>query len=198
MIFECMKCNIDITDEEFNSIYPEQVKKLANRHFTPIAIAKQAAGFLAQEPGAKVLDIGSGTGKFCMVGSVSTNGHFTGVEQREYLYHLSNSILKCHHIPNVKFIHSNITKIKFTDYNAFYFFNSFHENIDRSAMLDSTVDAGLELYALYTQYVNDQLSQMPYGTRLATYWSDTKEVPSEYRILNSDYDGKLMFWKKIK
>ncbi len=193
-----MKLNINITDEEFNIIYPERIGKLANRHFTPIVIAKQAAGFLSDIPGAKILDIGSGAGKFCMVGSVFTNGHFTGVEQREYLYHLSNNILQCYHLPNVKFIHSNITRIKFTDYNAFYFFNSFHENIDKSAMLDNTVEAGLSLHALYTQYVNEQLSHMPGGTRLVTYWSDAKEVPAEYRVLFSDCGGKLIFWEKTR
>jgi hypothetical protein len=198
MMFEYLKLSINIKDEEFDAIYPEQIRKLANRHFTPIAIAKQAAGFLSDKPGAKILDIGSGAGKFCMVGSVFTNGNFTGVEQREYLYRLSNTILECHHLPNVKFIHSNITQIKFTDYNAFYFFNSFHENVDKSARLDSTVGAGIELHTLYTQYVNEQLSQMPGGTRLVTYWSDAKEIPSEYRILYSDCGGKLIFWEKKK
>ena len=101
MMFECMKLNMVVKDEEFNAIYPERIGKLANRHFTPIAIAKHAAEFLAYNPGAKILDIGSGAGKFCMVGSVYTNGHFTGVEQRESLYHLSNNILKYHHLPNV-------------------------------------------------------------------------------------------------
>lgn len=198
MIFEYMKLNINVNDEEFDNIYPERIRKLANRHFTPIAVAKQAAGFLSHNPGAKILDIGSGAGKFCMVGSAFTSGYFTGVEQREYLYHLSNTILKYHHLLNVKFIHSNITKIKFTDYNAVYFFNSFHENIDRSALLDCDIDAGIELYTLYTQYVNEQLSQMPGGTRLVTYWSDGKEVPPEYRILFSDCGGKLLFWEKTK
>lgn len=193
-----MKLNEEVKDEEFDQLYPEPVRKLANRHFTPIAIAKQAAAFLSNNSRAKILDIGSGAGKFCMVGSVFTNAHFTGVEQREYFYHLSNTILKYHHLHNVKFIHSNITKIKFTDYNAIYFFNSFHENIDSSALLDCTVDTGIELYTLYTQYVNEQLSRMPGGTRLVTYWSNGKEVPSEYRILSSDYKGKLLFWEKMK
>lgn len=195
-MFEYLKRSVHIRDEEFDAIYPERIRLLSNRHFTPIAIAKQAAEFLSYYPGANILDIGSGAGKFCMVGSVFANGHFTGVEQREYLYHLSTTILKCHHLPNVQFIHSNITEIQFTDYNAFYFFNSFYENVDKSAMIDRTVDAGIELYVLYTQYVNKQLSQMPGGTRLVTYWSNGKEVPSAYRMLFSDCGGKLMFWEK--
>ena len=64
MMFECMKLNMVVKDEEFNAIYPERIGKLANRHFTPIAIAKQAAEFLAYNPGAKILDIGSGNSAF--------------------------------------------------------------------------------------------------------------------------------------
>lgn len=193
MIFECLKLDMDVTDDKFNFIYPERIQKLANRHFTPIAIAKKAAGFLAHKPEAKILDIGSGAGKFCLIGAALTKGDFTGVEQRDYLYHLSNNILHCYHLPNVKFIHSNITQIKFTDYNAFYCFNPFYENLDTSAIIDNTVKTGFEMYNLYTQYVQEQLSQLPVGTRLATYFADLKAIPNQYCSLFSDYEGRLKF-----
>jgi len=38
------------------------------KQWTPLAIARKAAEFLA-EPGSKVLDIGSGIGKFCLTGA---------------------------------------------------------------------------------------------------------------------------------
>lgn len=197
MIFEYLKLNINVDDAEFNAIYPEWIRKLSQRHWTSVAVAKQAAAFLVDKPGTRVLDIGSGPGKFCMVGASYTKGHFTGVEQRQDLVELSNKILRCHRIPNVNFIHSNITSVELKDYDAFYFYNSFHENIDRSAKIDETIDASIELYDLYHQYLYEQLCLVPKGSRLVTYWSTLKEVPSNYQFQFSLYDGVLKFWKKI-
>ena len=194
MIFEYLKLGMDVADEAFNSIYPERINKFARSHWTPVRVAKVAAQFLAETPGAKVLDIGSGAGKFCMIGSVFTKGHFTGVEQRESLYQLSNRLLQCYRLLNVKFIHSNITQIEFREYNAFYYFNSFFENIEQSKAIDNTVEIDKHLYGLYSEYMREQLSGMPIGTRLATYWSD--EVPVGYKLQSENFDGFLKMWEK--
>jgi len=196
MIFEYLKLNINVKDEEFNVIYPEHIRKLAKRHWTPIAVAKIAAQFLVDKPGTKVLDIGSGAGKFCMVGSAYTKGLFTGIEQREYFFQLSNRLKQSYHLSNVEFIHSNITNINFKDYHAFYFFNSFFENIDITAMIDDTVKSDILLYNLYSKYVREQLSEMPIGTRLVTYWSSLKEVPFGYKIQSTSLEGLLKMWEK--
>ena len=88
MVFELLKLNIHITDEQFNTIYPTSIRRLSEKHWTPVSVAKAAAEFLVTNPGTRVLDIGSGAGKFCMVGAVHTRGFFTGVEQREELVQL--------------------------------------------------------------------------------------------------------------
>lgn len=194
MIFEYLKSGLAVADETFNSIYPERINKTARSHWTPIRVAKSAARFLAATPGAKVLDIGSGAGKFCMIGSIFTKGHFTGVEQRKSLYELSNRLLQCYRLPNVKFIHSNITKIEFKEYDAFYYFNSFYENIEQSKAIDHTVEVDTRLYGLYSEYMLEQLSEMPIGTRLATYWSD--EVPQGYELQSEKFEGLLKMWEK--
>lgn len=197
MIFEYLKLNINVDDDDFNAIYPEWVRKHARRHWTSVSVAKQAAEYLVNKPGTRVLDIGSGPGKFCMVGASYTKGHFTGVEQRYGLFELSKKLSRCYRIPNVNFIHANITSVKLTEYDAFYFYNSFHENIDRSAKIDDTVNVSVELYSLYHQYVYEQLSLALKGTRLVTYWSSLKEIPSNYQLEYSFCDGLLKFWKKI-
>lgn len=197
MIFEYLKLNIKIDDNEFNAIYPEWARKYARRHWTPIDIIKKASQFLVTKPGTKVLDIGSGSGKFCMVGATYTKGHFTGVEQRFGLVELARKLSGCYRIQNAEFIHANITAIKFSEYDSFYFFNSFHENIDLTAKIDTNVETNTELYNLYHKYVNEQLSLAPKGTRLVTYWSSLREVPSNYSIVYSYDWGLLKCWEKI-
>ncbi|MGH2664665.1 methyltransferase domain-containing protein [Flavobacterium sp.] len=197
MIFENLKQNKSIEDSEFNELYPIRVKKLSARHWTPVEVAKKAANFLVDESNKKILDIGSGAGKFCLVGAASTNGSFYGVEQRESLIKLSKRIAKKHKVDNVEFIHSNITEISFSNYDAFYFYNSFQENIDTSCPIDRLIAPSEELYKLYTSYLRDQLDTTPIGTKLVTYWSSWSEIPESFNLEFLDYNGILSFWKKI-
>ncbi|KAF2342913.1 methyltransferase domain-containing protein [Flavobacterium tistrianum] len=196
MIFEQLKQNRSIDDSEFNQVYPIRIKKLAARHWTPVKIAGKAAGFLVDKPGKRVLDIGSGAGKFCLVGAALTNGIFYGVEQRESLIKLSRKIAEKYKIENAEFIHSNIMEISFLDYDAFYFFNSFQENIDLTARIDKSIDPSEELYNLYTAYLKDQLEKTPIGTKLVTYWSNCREVPKSFSLESVSYGGVLSFWRK--
>ncbi|MCJ7935924.1 MAG: class I SAM-dependent methyltransferase [Chryseobacterium sp.] len=197
MIFKNLKSNIEVKDSTFNELYPNHIKELASRHWTPIAVAKMAAEYLAEEPNSKILDIGAGAGKFCLVGAASTKGMFFGVEQRASLTKISKKIAARHKITNVEFIHSNINEISFSDYDAFYFFNSFYENIDTSCLIDDTILPDRDLYNTYSDYVKEQLDKTPVGTRLVTYWSKWDEIPSSFDLTGTDCNGLLNFWKKM-
>ncbi len=196
MVFRYLRMNIEIADEDFNGIYPESIQQLAKRHWTPVEVAKQAAEFLATFPGAKILDIGSGAGKFCLVGASSTHGKFIGIEQRKNLVDLSIEIATSRHLKNVQFIHANITEINFSDYNAFYFYNSFQENLEPDACIDTSISTEPIYYRHYSDYVSSELAKKPIGTRLVTYWSSLSEVPSNYKLQYATFEGRLKFWEK--
>lgn len=195
MIFSSLKSDKAVDDSTFDAIYPEWAKKLADRHWTPIEIARIAARYLADKPQKKILDIGSGAGKFCLVGASLTQGVFYGVEQRESLVRLSKEIAEEHRIGNVEFIHSNINEISFSHYEAFYFYNSFFENLDGSCPIDKTVHREEELYYSYSSYVRKQLDSAPAGTKLVTFWSNRDEIPDSFD-LDFSHSGVLHFWKK--
>src|SRR5690242_5190220 len=110
MVFSLLKLNIEVPDESFNEIYPERIKRLAKRHWTSVDVARLASEYLAEIPGTRVLDIGSGVGKFCMVGACHTHGYFVGIEQRRDLVDVAETIADSRRISNVKFIHANINK----------------------------------------------------------------------------------------
>lgn len=196
MIFKLLKLNIDVADDSFNELYPSRIKRLAARHWTPVAVAKFAAEYLADKPHKKVLDIGSGAGKFCLVGAASTNGFFYGVEQRASLIKLSKKIANQYEVANVEFIHSNINEISFSDYEAFYFYNSFYENIDSSCPIDKAILPERKLFYSYSKYVKEQLEKTPIGTRLVTYWSNWEEIPDSFELEYAVRGGLLVFWKK--
>jgi len=196
MIFKLLKLNIDVADAPFNELYPRRIKRLAARHWTPVAVAKFAAEYLVDKPNKRVLDIGSGAGKFCLVGAASTKGRFYGVEQRASLIKLSKKIANQYDVANVEFIHSNINEISFSDYEAFYFYNSFYENIDSSCPIDKAILPERELFYSYSKYVKEQLERTPIGTRLVTYWSNGEEIPDSFEQEYAAGGGLLIFWKK--
>lgn len=196
MIFKSLRKNIEIEDSTFNMLYSTRIRRLSERHWTPVAIAKVAADYLVDKPNKKILDIGAGAGKFCLVGAASTKGVFYGVEQRASLIKLSKKIAEKHQVENVEFIHSNITDISFSDYDAFYFYNSFFENIDTSCPIDKNIVPKNELFLSYSNYVRDQLNKTPKNTRLVTYWSTWEEIPESFDLEYSACDGLLNFWKK--
>lgn len=197
MVFNSLRANKAVEDSVFDAIYPEWIQKLADRHWTPVDIALIAAGYLADRPHKKILDIGSGAGKFCLVGASSTKGSFYGVEQRESLVSLSRELAGKHRIENAEFIHSNISEISFSSYEAFYFYNSFFENLDGSCRIDATVQRESGLYYSYSSYVKKQLDLTPVGTKLVTFWSNGDEIPESFE-LDFSHSSVLHFWKKSR
>lgn len=195
-VFE--RLSAGITDEEFDSIYPEKVREIGNIQWTPVEVAKLAAEYLAELPGSKILDIGSGVGKFCLVGASCTQGHFTGVEQRLNFVEIANGLKERFKLDNAAFVNANIMDIAFTGFDSIYFFNSFYENIDRNAVIDSSVERGIDFYKLYTRYVSGQLEKMPIGTRLVTYWSQQEIVPASYELQSTAFEDSLRFYRKVR
>ncbi len=198
MLFKNLSSEIDVDDDEFDIIYPEELRNISYIHFTPIDVSKVAAKFLVKKDKLKVLDIGSGTGKFCMVGAACTKGRFYGIENREHLTKIAIKISKKYKLNNVEFICANINSIDFKNYDAFYFYNSFYENICEFEEVIDEVEINNHLYESYSNYVKKQLEKMPIGTRLATYYSSRDIAPDSFHVIKSDFDEKLKLWEKVE
>src|SRR5437764_13050168 len=69
-----------IEDEKFDLIYPAQIRKLSSVFWTPVAVAAAAARLLVTAPHTRVLDIGCGPGRFCLVAACLRDGRFAGLE----------------------------------------------------------------------------------------------------------------------
>lgn len=184
------------SDEEFDAIYPLKIRKLSSRHWTPVEVAKKAADFLVVHPSTKVLDIGSGAGKFCLVAASYSMGQFTGVEQREILIRIAQKCAQKYLISRVNFIQADIRSIDFGKYDSFYFFNSFEENLEISDTMDLRTHLNPVLFEEYTSFVRDQLEAAPKGTRVATYCTSSHQIPGSYIWVDSHAKGKLKFWLK--
>lgn len=196
MIFKSLRYNLPVNDNEFDKIYPSHIQNLSEEHWTSVSVARKASEFLASTPQTRILDIGSGVGKFCFIGAATTSASFYGIEQRKEFVNISKNIIRQHKLSNVTIIHSNITDIQFSEYDAFYFFNSFYENLDKQRIIDCSVRSSFIKYKEYRDYMYLQLLKAPAGTRLVTYSGFNSEIPQCYKVKKSDFNNSLKFWIK--
>lgn len=185
-----------MTDEELDAFFPMKMRKLSGTQWSPVSVAKKAIEFLVKDAGTKVLDLGSGAGKFCVVAAKYSKGEIYGIEQRENLVVLSRKLAKTYHLDNVNFIHGDIKKVNLSNYAAFYFFNSFEENINLTDKLDKENAIDVEHYEQYISYLNRELDKLPVGVKIVTYCGQGREIPESYVLVKSSNKGKLIFWEK--
>lgn len=186
------------SDAQFNQLYPAPMQLLAKRHWTPLVVARKAANFLAAESDAKILDIGSGVGKFCLAAAhYKPKAFFYGIEQRKNLIHDAEAAKTILEYENVFFLNGNFTQVDFRQYDHFYFYNSFYENLTATDKIDDSIDYSPELFKYYNRYLLKQLEQKPPGTRVAAYHSLEDEMPPGYEVVGVEMDSRLKFWIKI-
>ena len=70
-----------VRDSDWDLAYPWKYAELSSVHWTPISVARRAATLLSQRPKTRILDVGSGVGKFCTVAALTTPGTFCGIER---------------------------------------------------------------------------------------------------------------------
>jgi len=186
------------SDEDFNQLYPPSIQAMSRRHWTPLAVARSAAKFLAAEKNVKILDIGSGVGKFCLSAAFyKPSAFYCGIEQRSVLISHAETAREELSLNNVSFIHGNFTQLNFKNFDHFYFYNSFYENLTGTDKIDESIEFSAELYNYYNRYLYKELEKMKAGTRLATFHSLEDEIPPGYLVVGSEMNNLLKFWIKI-
>ncbi len=183
------------SDIQFHYLYPPTIQRLAKRHWTPLdVVGEKVVQFLAPKEGARILDIGSGVGKFCLAGAYyKRNAFFYGVEQRKDLVEHAWSAQKAIGLSNVSFIHQNFTNRDFKKYDHFYFYNSFYENVKGTPKIDYNIPFSETLYNYYNRFLFKRLEEMPAGTRVVTRCSWEDRVPPSYTVVDNDPEKMLKF-----
>jgi len=193
-----MQIDIFSSDAEFDSIYSLRARQLSSIHWTPLDIAKKAAEHLTNGNGKNILDIGSGVGKFCIVGAhYYKENMFHGIEQRKALHDEALIAQKTTDSQNTNFIYGNFTELDMDLYDHFYFYNSFSENIYHYKPIDNLVNASAELYYSYLDHFYSVLDDKPAGTRLATFHCQDHQIPPSYKRVKHITGEQLKLWVKL-
>ena len=191
---------IDVSEDAFDDVYPESVRRHSARFWTPVEVAEHAAAFLAPEPSVRVLDVGSGAGKFCIVGAATTGASFSGVEHRARLVAIAHRAARSLRVAGTAFTVGTIEDVDWSSYDAFYLFNPFGENFFREqACFDRSVVLSDERFGNDVAFVEQVLALCPVGTRVATFNGFGGRIPKSYELVaQHPYPGAVLrFWTRV-
>jgi 16S rRNA G966 N2-methylase RsmD len=170
-----------VDDAVFDAIYPHSLRVKSSCFWTPVAVALRAAEMLAPRPDTRVLDVGAGVGKLCIVGAARTRALFVGIEQREHLVRAAASAARALGTTNARFFHGSFEQIDIETFDAIYFFNPFEENLwPAEDQLDHTVELSEKRFVRDLLGVAKMLAQARPGTRVVTYHGLGADLPPEF------------------
>lgn len=166
-----------VSERDFDLIFPSRVRKLSRVHWTPLTAALRAVELLVTKPGDKVLDIGSGAGKLCIVGSLATHGSFTGVEKDAELVRIARQITHDHHIPRTRFVQGDALTQDWNAFDALYLFNPFANDvaITKDHLRNRAVRE--EDFIHLVERASAKLAALPQGIRVVTYHGFGGQMP---------------------
>lgn len=182
-IAEYLKRGVPVADSIFDKIYPDEIAKNSGLHWTPVKVGIMAAKLLCGGAERRVLDVGSGCGKFCLVASLTAPGQFIGVERRTYLSEIAKeSAIRLG--SGAKFANQDAFDVDWSYYDAFYFYNPFYEVKEADMRIDSSLDGkGLPEFSAYVTATTERLSKLRSGTRVVTYHGFGGVVPTSYELV---------------
>lgn len=182
-----------MTDAMFDLIFPATHRVRSWLHWTPVDVAARAVALLAPTPRHRVLDVGSGVGKLCLVGATTSQATWVGIEQDlEMVLAARAAAVRLHVEHRARFVHGSITAIDWSHFDSFYLFNPFAELLTPLGDLESQrgrfVDA--------VQYVQRQLACSAAGTRVVTYHGFGGDFPPGFELVHREpaRDDELCLW----
>ncbi len=190
-------------DRIFDELLPTPYREISRRHWTSAEVVRQVATWLEQVPReSKIIDIGSGVGKFCVLLALRTNYRIYGIEQRASLHAISRRIRNENLLTKVDFIHGNMLDLDWDDYDILYLYNPFQEHVIDNGWtrIDQEIQFETKMFGKYTDEVFRQLAWANKGKILITYHGYGGVMPSSWQIVHTLAigTGELCMWEKYK
>jgi SAM-dependent methyltransferase len=189
-----------MTDAELDALLPVAVRRASRVYWTSVAVARRAAQILEAHGVHRVLDIGSGVGKFCIVAAArAPRLEFAGVEHRPGLVTIARSLAAEVGITNATFSVGDATLMPWKGFDAFYVFNSFAENdFPADEQFDQTVELSHARHIAEAKRIARRLAAAPAGSVVVTYHGLSGPIPGSYELLHAEAAGSgwLRVWRK--
>lgn len=195
-----LRAGVNPTDHSFDLFLPPDLRAHSEQHWTPLHVAALAARWLRDAGARTVIDIGSGAGKFCVVGALLCPARFFGLEQRPRLIEVSRRLARDFGVEDrVEFIAGMVGEVGLPTVDAYYFYNPFAENVaDSCDRIDGDVELSPERFVRDIKALKVLLGQVPARRYVIAYHGFGGYMPAEYeevRVAQSLFGSLRMWWK---
>jgi SAM-dependent methyltransferase len=194
-IAAAIRDRIAVSDQMFDRLYPGRHRRRSREHWTPVEVAVRAAWMLADVPGGRVLDVGSGTGKACLIGALSTNVSWTGVERDEKMVAIARDVARTLGADvRASFIHGDAFSLDWTEFGGIYLFNPFSETLYDRGQKDPVLRHAAFVHAVLQ--VEEKLAMLRPGTHVVTLHGFGGNMPRAFVLAEeiSIHGDALCHW----
>ena len=149
---------------------------------------------------SRLLDVGSGAGKFSVVAAAcAPRITFVGIEHRPHLVAAARALAESVGVGNVTFEQGDVTARSWAPFDGVYVFNSFSENgLSPLVQIDQTVELSAVHRLDEVMRVERCLAMRDEGAILLTYHGLGGPIPSSYECVREERVGtdRLRAWRK--
>jgi SAM-dependent methyltransferase len=187
-----------VGDDEFDRLYPAPLRRASTLHWTPVRVATRAADLFARYGTSRVLDVGAGVGKFCIVGAARTATRFIGLERRVHLVEAARRAAEKVRV-GVDFIAGDLDDVRWEAFDGYYLYNPFYEHLCAPGeRVDSTVELSRSRYLIDVERTISGLERALIGTRVVTFHGFGGPMPVDYELVRRSPEGNdvLELWIK--
>lgn len=187
-----------VDDGEIDRILSPEKPPGSDVLFPTVALALEVARTLSTSQASRILDFGSGSGKFCLLGATVSEGIFVGIEASSELISRAYRACGSQEVNRVHFRNTPVREIDFASFSAFFFHDLSIENL---ALLPPEGQAATATGPLLNQYfyrIRSRLESAPLGTRVVVYGLELPLPPAGYERLSHQRNGdrRLELWSK--
>lgn len=123
-----LRDGLEVPDHDFERLFPVPLRTMSRVHWTPLAVARRAVELLAPLAGERMLDVGAGVGKVCLVGALRSPASWTGLELRPALIRAAELAAKALGVADrTSFFQTDMATFDWGDYDGVYLYNPFGE-----------------------------------------------------------------------
>jgi predicted RNA methylase len=176
-------------DADFDRFLPSVHQGVSPYFWTPLAVVARISSWFRDLRVSSVVDIGSGTGKFCVAGALATRCRFAGLEHRPALVGAARALADTFGVGDrVTFSHGAFGERPVPEADAYYLYNPFGENLfGRPDQLDAVVELSDARYRRDVSAVEAFLEDTRPGSYLVTYNGFGGDPPPSYEGLFADW-----------
>lgn len=155
----------------FDRFLPPVFRQASSQYWTPVDAILRAASWLDELGLTRVVDIGSGVGKFCIVAATVTRCSFVGIEQRPELNRVAKRLCQTFGVEErVTLVDGTFGEVPLPPADCYYLFNPFEENLlPTTEALDATVELTPDRFRRDLRAFRALVASLPLGTHVLTY-----------------------------